>query len=162
MKRLMDMTIEEIEALGNVDFDDLNLYAKNYDIDAERSTLKKRQFVSRFDVFDEDELTLEKFIKAINHEVDRLERGIRDTLAREGWLVKERIIKREYGYDYEESYYDFHVDCERLETDEEVLKRLKKNFKGRLTKLRANVKNAIKREEKERLEFERLKKKFEG
>jgi hypothetical protein len=105
-------------------------------------------------------LTLPEFIKKLNHEVDRHEKQAmsRVMFERDGWIVKDRVIKHCWGYD--DTYHELHFQCERLETDEEVLKRLKKNFKARLTKLNRDAKKAIEREEKERKEFERLKIKF--
>lgn len=157
MKRLMDMTISELESLNEDRFSELDFYAEHYDVEAERSILKKTQYIGKLCVFtDGEELSVKEFTRKLNDEVVQHER-IADIIIRE-WTVVDRVIV--HDWDYDESSYELHFKMERPETDEEVLKRLRKTFKTRLTKLRKDDTKASKREENERKEFERLKRKF--
>lgn len=67
---------------------------------------------------------------------------------------KEATIDLNYGYEGE--VYDFHINYERPETDEEMTKRIKRAKKARETRRVTK----LKKEEKERKELARLLEKY--
>lgn len=142
-----------------MNIDDLNkdditdeFILNNFDIDVERKERSKSEFTD----LEHEQIKggiIEDFLKAIKDEYEMALQSIRIP---QGSRIEDITIDFHEDFDYT-SYLRISYVLKHNETDKEVIGRLKKSVRSDIKKYQAS----ITREEKERLEYEKLKKKYE-